>query len=46
VHIRLIVCHTPLLTLRYAADSFAAMGMGSPENRPQGADDSYRETRR
>jgi hypothetical protein len=34
------------LTLHCVAGSFAAMGMGSPENRPKGADDSYRATGR
>ena len=33
-----------LLTAFCAAGSFTAMGMGSPDNRPQGADDSYRAT--
>jgi len=32
------------LTVHGLAGNFTAMGMGSPENRPEGADDSYRET--
>ena len=32
------------LTLHCTASSFTKMGMGSPENRPKGADDSYRTT--